>query len=131
MKRAVRLFVLLEGIAFIAAALTHFGILVDGYRHRQAGTAESIIGIVLLTGSLMTMIRPAWTRGIGLTVQAFALFGTLVGIFTIAVGIGPRTVPDLIYHACIVVVLVSGLIVTWRAQSEGRSFSARRYESHS
>jgi hypothetical protein len=49
----IRLFVLLEAAAFIAAALTHSGILLDGYKHRQAGTAESVIGMVLLAGWLV------------------------------------------------------------------------------
>jgi hypothetical protein len=112
-----RLFVLLEAAAFIGAALTHFGILVDGYKHRQAGTAESVIGIVLLAGWLATFIRQSWTNRIALVVQAFALLGTLVGIFTIVVGVGPRTVPDLVYHACIVIVLLSGLAVSIRART--------------
>jgi hypothetical protein len=112
-----RLFVLLEAAAFIGAALTHFGILVDGYKHRQAGTAESVIGIVLLAGWLATFIRQSWTNRIALVVQAFALLGTLVGIFTIVVGVGPRTVPDLVYHACIVIVLMSGLAVSIRART--------------
>jgi hypothetical protein len=112
-----RLFVLLEAAAFIAAALTHFGILVDGYKHRQAGTAESVIGMVLLAGWLATFIRQSWTNRIALAVQAFALLGTLVGIFTIVVGVGPRTIPDLVYHACIVIVLLSGLAVTIRART--------------
>lgn len=58
---------------------------------------------------------------IGLAVQGFALLGTLVGLFTIAVGVGPRTVPDLVFHAGIVAVLVWGLIVTARAVSKGTS----------
>ena len=89
MTRAIRLFVLIEGVAFIAAALTHFGVLIGGYEHEKAGTAESVIGIVLLAGLALTWIRPASTRVIGLAVQAFALFGTFVGIFTIIVGVGP------------------------------------------
>jgi len=115
MTRAIRLFVLFEGAAFIAAALTHFGILMKGYEHQKAGTAESVIGIVLLLGLALTWIRPASTRGIGLAVQAFALFGTLVGIFTIVIGIGPRTAPDIAYHFVIAIVLISGLVATVRA----------------
>lgn len=119
MTRVIRLFVLIEGITFTIAALTHFGVLLGGYEHHLAGRAESVIGIVLLAGLALTWIRPAWTRGIGLAVQAFALFGTFVGIFTIIVGIGPRTIPDVTYHVCIVIVLVSGLIKTaqWRADN--------------
>jgi hypothetical protein len=67
----------------------------------------------------LSFIRPAWTRWVGLAAQGFALLGTLVGIFTIAIGVGPRTVPDVVYHAVIVVVLVWGLIVTARAPLGG------------
>jgi hypothetical protein len=117
MTRAIRLFVLIEGAAFIAAALTHFGLLIGGYEHQKAGTAESVIGIVLLVGLALTWIRPASTREIGLAVQAFALLGTLVGIFTIAIGVGPRTVPDIAFHIGIVLVLAWGLIVTAPSRS--------------
>jgi len=118
MNRTIRLFIFLEAVAFGAAALTHFGILVNGYRHRPAANAESVISIVLFAGWLCTLIRPGWTRRVDLLVQAFALFGTLVGIFTIAVGIGPRTIPDLLYHACIVIVLVFGLTFAFRAKAK-------------
>jgi hypothetical protein len=115
MTRAIRLFMLFEVAAFIAAALIHFGLLLDGYAHLKAGTAESVIGTVLLVGLAVTWMRPQSTRPIGLAAQTFALLGTLVGIFTIAVGIGPRTVPDIAYHIGIVVVLVVGLVVAARA----------------
>jgi hypothetical protein len=120
MTRAIRLIVFIEGAAFIAAALTHFGLLMDGYEHQKAGTAESVIGIVLLVGLALTWIRPGSTRGIGLAVQAFALLGTLVGIFTIAIGVGPRTVPDIVFHISIIVVLAWGLGVTAPARTAGQ-----------
>jgi hypothetical protein len=116
MTRAIRLFLFIEGVAFIAAALTHFGVLIGGYQHQKAGTAESVIGIVLLVGWALTWMRARSTRGIGLAVQGFALLGTLVGIFTIAIGVGPRTAPDIAFHIGIVVVLVSGLMVAARAR---------------
>ncbi len=36
-------------------------------------------------------------------------------MFTIVVGVGPRTVPDIAYHVAIVAVLVWGLVVAKRA----------------
>jgi hypothetical protein len=116
MTRTIRLFLLSQGAAFTAAALTHFGVLTSGYEHQKAGTAESVIAAVLLLGLALTWIRPRAARTIGLAAQGFALLGTLVGIFTIAVGVGPRTVPDIAYHLVIVVALVAGLIVAARAQ---------------
>jgi hypothetical protein len=58
-------------------------------------------------------------RPIGLAAQAFALLGTLVGVFTIAIGVGPRTVADIAYHLAIVVALVWGLVVAARAPADG------------
>src|SRR5256885_1263280 len=104
----------------VVAALSHFGILVSGYEHRAAGTAESVIAGVLLVGLATTWVGPAFTRGIGLAAQTFALLGTLVGLFTIAIGVGPRTVPDLAYHVSIVAVLIWGLVVAKRTPSEAR-----------
>ena len=57
-----------------------------------------------------------WTRATALLAQGFALFGTLVGLFTIAIGIGPRTAPDILYHIAIVAVLVWGLAVARQAR---------------
>ena len=114
MRKPIRRFLLLEGIAFIAACLIHFGLLMHGYEHRWAGMAERAIGIVLLAGFLLTWILPARTRGIGIAVQAFALLGTCVGIYTIAIGIGPRTVPDIAFHVAIVIALTAGLGVAFR-----------------
>jgi hypothetical protein len=113
-RKKIQLFLLFEGVAFMTASLSHFGVLMHGYEHRQAGTAESVIGIVLLIGFLLTWILPGWTRGIGMAVQAFALLGTCVGIFTIAIGVGPRTLPDIGFHVAIVIALIAGLIVTYK-----------------
>ena len=82
----------------------------------QARIAEGVIAAVLIIGLILTFVRRSWTRTIGLSAQGFALLGTLVGLFTIAIGVGPRTAPDLVYHAAILAVLVWGLIVTARAR---------------
>jgi hypothetical protein len=120
MTRAIRLFLAIGGAAFIVAALTHFGLLIGGYEHQKAGTAESVIGVVLLIGLALTWLRPESTRGIGLAAQAFALLGTLVGVFTIAIGIGPRTVPDIVFHISIILLLAWGLGATAPARTAGQ-----------
>lgn len=116
--QAIRILLLLEATTFVAAAVVHFGILVGGYEHRQAGTAESVIAAVLLAGFVATWLGPGWTRRIGLAAQAFALLGTLVGLFTIVIGVGPRTVPDIAYHIGILGVLGWGLVVAQRASPD-------------
>lgn len=116
--RTIRRFMLVEAASLITAALVHFGVLFEGYRHQRAGTAESVIAAVLLAGLLLSWLRPAWTRPAGLLAQGFALLGVAVGGFTIAVGVGPRTVPDVVYHLLLALTLIAGLVMA--ARSRGR-----------
>lgn len=113
----IRVFLVFEAATFLVAALFHFGVLVAGYRHQEAGIAESVIAVVLLLGLAVSLLRPTWTREAGIAAQGFALLGTLVGLFTIAVGVGPRTVPDIVYHVGIVAVLIWGFMVAVGART--------------
>lgn len=116
---AIRLLLLVESVSFALAALIHFGILLHGYEHRQAGTAETLIAGVLLLGLALTVVGLVPTRGAGVAAQALALLGTLVGVFTIAIGVGPRTTPDIVYHVGIVALLVFGLVYAARTTADG------------
>jgi len=118
MRTTIRLFLLVEGASFLAAGLIHRGVFISGYAHQQASIAEMSIALMLLVGFALTWIWPAQTRLIGLVAQVFALLGTLVGVFTIAVGVGPRTAPDIAYHLTILAVLVWGLVVAARSPAE-------------
>jgi len=111
-QNMIRAFMLFEAATFIVAALIHSGVFVSGYEHSAARTAECVIALVLLVGVLSSWIRPIGSRLAGLVAQGVALIGTLVGVFTIIIGIGPRTVPDVVYHVCIIIVLIYGLVVT-------------------
>ena len=118
----VRLFLILEALGFALAALVHAGVLVEGYQHREATIAESVISAALAVGLAASLAAPGWALGIALGVQAFALLGTGVGLFTIAIGIGPQSAFDLVLHAGFVALLVAGLISVAR---EPRQLNAR------
>lgn len=121
MTQTIRLFLLLEAAAFVAAASVHFSLVIAGYEHRKAGVAESVIATVLILGLAVTSLGRTWTRRVGLAAQAFALVGTLIGVFTITIGVGPRTLPDVAYHFAIMAVLIWGLVVAVRARLTTRS----------
>src|SRR5439155_1719566 len=93
MTGQIRALLLVEAVTYVIAALAHFGVLTTGFEHRQAGTAESLIAAVLLAGLALTWTASASAGTIGLAAQGSALAGTLVGVVTIAIGVGPRTVP--------------------------------------
>ena len=65
---------------------------------REAGTAETVIAVVLVAGLALTWIASPRPRRAAIGAQAFAILGALVGLFTIAVGVGPRTILDVAYH---------------------------------
>ena len=112
--KPVRVFLGIEAAAFASAALVHGGLVLDGYQHRQAWIAESVIAGVLALGLLVTLASPRLTRSAGLGAQGFALLGTCVGITMIAIGVGPRSVFDVVLHAGFVALLVAGLTATAR-----------------
>lgn len=71
----VRSFLALQTVVFAGAALVHAGVLISGYEHSAARTAESVIGLVLLLGLVGTIFAPQFSRGIALGAQGFALAG--------------------------------------------------------
>ena len=99
MRQIIRLMLAIEAACFIAAGAIHSGLLVAVDIHHQAAIAESVIGAVLLISLALTWIWPNQTWLIGLIVQAFATLGTLVGVYTIIVGFGPRGAADLVAGA--------------------------------
>jgi hypothetical protein len=112
--QTLRALLLFEAATFVVASTIHFGGLVDGYAHRKAAIAETVIAVALLVG-LAISLRSGWALEAALGAQAFALFGVLVGLFTIAVGVGPRTAPDVAYHVGIAAVLATGIALAARA----------------
>jgi len=119
MISTVRLILLLEVASFATAASIHFGALLHGYAHLKAAVAESVIACILLAGLGAIWIRPASVLQAGLIAQGLALAGTVVGAYTILIGVGPRTKPDIAYHIVILAVLVCGLLVTRQAVGAG------------
>jgi hypothetical protein len=116
MAMLVRTLLVLEAAVFGLAVLVHTGVLIGGYEHIEAATAEGVIGLVLFVGFVASTIWPSSSRMLGLVCQGFALVGTFVGLFTIAIGIGPRTALDLVVHSAMIALLVTGIVLVARRQ---------------
>jgi FtsH-binding integral membrane protein len=127
MNSTIRFFLFIQAALFAFAALAHFGIIGDR-NDPGAGTAESVIGVALLAGLLVSLVNPAATRTSALAAQGFALLGTLVG-FTLVLTVGPTTTFDVSMHLSMLVLLVTGLAVTigaGRATNTNPPVSSRR-----
>ena len=110
----IRGLLLLQIVILLSMVSIHVGLLIAGYRHRNAGTAESVFAAVLVAGLLLTWSPPPWSRGAATAAQSFGILGVLVGLFTIALGIGPRTMLDLALNAALLLTLIAGLAITLR-----------------
>lgn len=108
-------FLAIQILLFAGASLVHASVLAGGHEHVRARTAEGVIAAVLALGLAFCLLRPAAARVTALAVQVFALLGTLVGVFTISVGVGPQTLADKLFHGVLLMVLVAGLLAAWRA----------------
>ena len=109
----IRLLLAAEAAVFGLAATIHTGAL-RGYAHARARNAETVIGAVLLAGLVLIAIVPRRLRTTASAVQGFAVLGTLVGLFTIAIGVGPRTLLDLVLHLAMLTLLTAGLLIARR-----------------
>jgi hypothetical protein len=110
----VRGFLLLQIAIFLAMVSIHFGLPRGGYHHQAAGTTELVVTAVLVAGLLLTWTREPLSRRAANAAQAFATMGVLVGLLTIALRIGPRSILDLIVNAVLLLTLIVGLAMTSR-----------------
>ena len=84
----------------------------SGWEHARAATAEGVIAIGLALAGISAWRWPQRARRIAFAALAFAYLGTLVGPFTIAVGIGPQTRADLLLHVLLLLGLALGLVTS-------------------
>ena len=117
----IPLLMFVEAIAFFIASAVHSGAFIDVSVDPAANIAEGIIGAVLLVGAIVTTVRPLWTRVVGVLAQGFGLLGSLIGLYLAIRGVGPNTVPDVIFHVAIVAMLAIGVVAALRvpARSPG------------
>jgi hypothetical protein len=116
MIRTVRVLIVVAAASLIIASLIHLEVLMEGYRDLGAGIAEGVIGGVMLVGLAFTWLPGRRGRWAGVATLGFGLLGTLVGLFTVII-LGPRTLPDLVYHVALTAWLIVGVTVAWRGVS--------------
>ncbi len=108
----IRIIILLLIIIFVLASLVHFGILIGGYEHDKARVAELIIAVILAIGFITGIINPAAAEKAARITLWIALAGTLIGLFTIIIGVGLQSSLDLVLHSVMILLLGLGLIFT-------------------
>jgi len=102
-----------EALTFLLAALLHLGIPLGFSEPRiiPAAIVEGLCGLFLAGSTYAVFARTRLAWGVALTAHLFAVAGVLLGIIALALGVGPSTVANTIYHRVILGVLVVVLLL--------------------
>lgn len=124
-------------VTFFLGALMHLGVRVPlGFavlaepRILPATVVEGLCGLALSVAAFAILARKGWERPAALAAHAFALGGVLLGTAALAVGAGPSTDLNTVYHRVMLVALVAVLALlltpTGRAALPGANRASRR-----
>ena len=118
MKNFILVFIALEASTFLLASALHSGIEIpilssslQEPRIIPATIAEGLIGLFLAVGAYAVFAGKNWSLSLAITAHAVAIAGVLIGIAALALGRGPTTEANYIYHRVILIVLVAGLVL--------------------
>ena len=106
----------LYAVTFFSGALLHLGLRIPlGFtvlaepKIIPATVVEGLCGLVLTVAALAVFVRMSWAWTAAFAAHAFALGGVLLGMGALAVGAGPSTELNTIYHRLMLVALVAVL----------------------
>jgi hypothetical protein len=108
----------LYAVTFFLGALLHLGLRIPlGFavlaepRIIPATIVEGLCGLGLAIGAYAVFTGRGWAWSALTGAHAFALGGVLLGITALALGAGPSTELNTVYHRVMLVALVAGMIV--------------------
>jgi hypothetical protein len=125
-RRGFGVLMLVEAGTLAIAAILHLGVhiplgflTVRGTHQSNAALPELIIAAVLALGSAAVFRFPGQARRTALAATCFAVAGVILGLSITASGDGPAKVANVTYHACLLAVLVTGLVALLRETPAG------------
>ena len=108
----------LYAVTFFLGALLHLGLRIPlglavlaEPRIIPATIVEGLCGLGLAIGAYAVLTGRGWAWSAVTGAHAFALGGVLLGITALALGAGPSTELNTVYHRVMLVALVAGMIV--------------------
>ena len=108
----------LYAVTFFVGALLHLGVRVSlGFavlaepQILPATIVEGLCGLFLAVGAYAALTRKRWAWTAITTAHVFALGGVLLGMAALAVGAGPSTGLNDIYHRVMLAALAAGLVL--------------------
>jgi len=106
----------LEALTFLLAGILHLGIQIPGVpepRIIPAFLVETLCGLFLGAAGLAVIIGSPRRWTVALSAHVFAILGVFLGMVELALGLGPSTDLNVIYHRTILMALLLGLVSLW------------------
>jgi hypothetical protein len=111
-----------DAALFFFGAVQHAGIALGRLNEPKivpAAIVEAICGIVLVWGAT-ALVRKGWSGRQGAVVANFiALFGVVIGLVALALGAGPRTASNDLYHKIMLILIAVALLLIWFSRRFG------------
>jgi hypothetical protein len=119
-RRGIEALMAVEAVSLAVVSALHLSG-VDGNDATGAGIAEAVICVVLLGGAI-AYHRASWGGTAAIAAVGFAIVGFCYGLSVTARG---GDVPDVIYHATVLPLLVLTLILIVRAKPRAPTATAK------
>ena len=99
---------------FLFGAVQHAGVSIGPFREPRilpAMVVEVLCGLGLGWGGLAVLAPPVSKWRVALITNFIALAGVLIGVAALAVGAGPRTASNDLYHLTMLSLIVASLVL--------------------
>ncbi len=121
MKNVAGLLMVANAALFFFGSVQHAGVAVGQFHEPfiiPAAIVEGLCGLCLLWGAV-ALFRGWRTRWrVALIANVIALGGVLLGIVALAIGAGPRTASNDLYHRVMLIVVVTVILILFFGRSQ-------------
>ena len=115
---AIGVLAAIYAVTFLLGALLHLGVRIPlgatalaEPRIFPASIVEGLCGLFLTIGAYAALTGRTWAWPALIAAHGFALGGVLLGVAALAVGAGPSTELNEVYHRVMLVALAAGLVL--------------------
>jgi hypothetical protein len=121
-KALLELVIAANAAFFFFGAVQHAGVALGRFHEPQiipAAIVEAVCGVALVWG-VTALVRKSWAgRRAAVVANLIALSGVGVGLVSLALGAGPRTASNDLYHKIMLILIAAALLLIWFSRRLG------------
>lgn len=120
MKTVLGLLMILNAALFAFGAVQHVGVAIGAFHEPRiipAAIVETICALALFCGAIAVLGQFTAGWGVALTGNLIALAGVVLGMVALAMGAGPRTASNDLYHRIMLILIGASLVILFAAKS--------------